>query len=194
MYHQFYPGSVYGVGTSTIYSDFVLPAEYALENSLYISDDYKVTGNFSVKYGLRLAMFQNIGPATIYRYDNEYNPLDSIVYSKYKIFNTYASLEPRVAFTFLLNDISSVKGSYSHTAQFITLAQNSTAGTPLDVWFPASPNIRPQVSDQFSVGYFRNLKQNMYEVSGEVYYKTFGNLIDFRDHAQLFLNQYWRVN
>jgi hypothetical protein len=190
MYHQFYPGSVHGVGSNTIYSDFILPSEYALENSLYISDDFKVTGNFSLKYGLRLALFHNIGPATIYTYDNEYNPVDSIVYNKNKIFNTYSSPEPRLAFTYLLNDISSVKGSYSHTTQFITLAQNSTAGTPLDVWFPVSPNVRPQVSDQFSVGYFRNLKQNTYEVSGEIYYKNFGNLIDFRDHAQLFLNQY----
>jgi hypothetical protein len=190
MYHQFYPGSVHGVGSSSIYNDFVLPAEYALENSLYMSDDYKATPELSFKYGLRFALFQNTGPATVYNYDEEYNPVDSTVYGRSKIFNTYASLEPRMAFTFLLNDISSVKGSYSHTVQFITLAQNSTAGTPLDVWFPASPNVKPQVSDQFSVGYFRNFKKNMYEVSGELYYKILSDLIDFRDHAQLFLNPY----
>jgi hypothetical protein len=112
------------------------------------------------------------------------------VHPKNKIFNTYASLEPRIAVTYLLNDISSVKGSYLHSSQFIALAQNSTAGTPLDIWFPASPNVRPQVSDQFSAGYFRNFKQNMFEVSCEVYYKSLSSLIDFRDHAQLFLNQY----
>jgi CarboxypepD_reg-like domain/TonB-dependent Receptor Plug Domain len=190
MYHKFYPGSVIGTGTNTIYSNFVLPYEYALDHSLYISDDYKVTEKFSLKYGLRLALFQNIGPATIYSYDNQYNPVDSTVYRKNKIFNTYPNLEPRLAFTYILNDISSIKGSYSHLAQYITLAQNSTAGTPLDVWFPATPNVRPQLSDQYSAGYFRNLRQNIYEVSGEVYYKTFGNLIDFKDHAQLFLNQY----
>jgi hypothetical protein len=74
--------------------------------------------------------------------------------------------------------------------QFITLAQNSTAGTPLDIWFPATPNVKPQKSDQVSAGYFRNMKHNMYEASAEVYYKRISNLIDFRDHAQLFLNQY----
>ena len=135
-------------------------------------------------------MFQNIGPGTIILMIMNYNPVDSTVYPKNEIFNTYASLEPRLAFTYIINDISSVKGSYSHTAQFITLAQNSTAGTPLDIWFPATPNVKPQICDQFSAGYFRNFKQNMYEVSGEVYYKKLGNLIDFRDHAQLFLNQY----
>ena len=190
MYHQFYPGSVKGTGNVTLYSDFVLPAEYALEHSLYISDEYKIRENLSIKYGLRMALFQNFGPATIYTYDNEYKPIDSTVYSGHKIFNTYSSFEPRMTFTYIFNDISSVKGSYSHTAQFIALAQNSTAGTPLDVWFPSTPNVKPQVSDQFSAGYFRNFKKNMYEVSAEIYYKTFGNLIDFRDHAQLFLNQY----
>jgi hypothetical protein len=190
MYHQFYPGSVTGLGSNSLYNDFIMPAGYALDHSLYASDEYKVTEKFSLKYGVRLAIFQNLGPATIYNYDNDYKPVDSTVYSKNKIFNTYAGLEPRLAFTYILNDISSVKGSYSHTSQYITLAQNSTAGTPLDIWFPATPNVKPQVSDQFSIGYFRNVKKNMYEVSGEVYYKTFGNLIDFRDHAQLFLNQY----
>ncbi len=190
MYHQFYPGTVKGLGSVTIYNDFVLPAEYALEHSLYISDEYKVTGNFSLKYGLRAAFFQNIGPATIYTYDSGHNPVDSTLYPTHKIFNAYTSFEPRLALTYILNDVSSVKGSYSHTTQFITLAQNSSAGTPLDIWFPASPNVRPQVSDQFSAGYFRNFRKNMYEVSVETYYKTFNRLIDFKDHAQLFLNNY----
>jgi hypothetical protein len=112
------------------------------------------------------------------------------VYSKGDIFNTYLSLEPRLAFTYLLNEVSSVKGSYSHTAQFLTLAQNSTAGTPLDIWFPATPNVKPQLCDQGSLGYFRNFKQNMFEVSLEGYYKYFRQVIDFRDHAQLLLNPY----
>jgi hypothetical protein len=189
-YHSFFPGSVSGLGSTSLYSDFILPAQYALEHSLYISDDYKLSERFSVKYGLRLGVFQNIGPATVYSYDKAHNPEDSTVYQKNKIFNTYASLEPRIAFTYILNDISSLKGSYSHTAQFIALAQNSTAGTPLDIWFPATPNVKPQLCDQFSAGYFRNFNKNMYEVSGEIYYKTFHDLIDFRDHAELFLNQY----
>jgi hypothetical protein len=112
------------------------------------------------------------------------------VYTKGDVFNTYTSLEPRLAFTYMLNNVSSVKGSYSHTAQFLTLAQNSTAGTPLDIWFPATPNVKPQLCDQIGIGYFRNLSNNMYEVSGEVYFKNYRNVIDFRDHAYLLLNPY----
>jgi hypothetical protein len=90
----------------------------------------------------------------------------------------------------MVNEISSLKASFSHSAQFLTLAQNSTAGTPLDIWFPATPNVKPQLCDQLAAGYFRNIYHNMYELSAEVYYKNLRNVIDFRDHAQLLLNQY----
>lgn len=190
IYHDFFPGEVIGIGGTSGTTYFKLPSTYALESGVYISDEFKVSGNFTLKYGLRYAIFQNIGPGTYYEYDSNYIPVDSIKYPSGKIFNTYSGLEPRLAFTYMLNDLSSLKGSYTHTAQFITLAQNSSSGTPLNIWFPASPNVKPQLCDQFSLGYFRNFANDMYEVSGEVYYKNFRRLIDFRDHAELFLNQY----
>lgn len=190
MFHTFYPGSAIGLGSNSAFTEFILPAQYAMEHSLYATDEFKASDKFTVKYGLRFALFQNIGPGTYYTYDQEYNPVDSSVYADGDIFNSYISFEPRLAFTYMVNSVSSLKGSYSHTAQFLTLAQNSTAGTPLDIWFPASPNVEPQICDQFSAGYFRNFRQNMYEVSAEVYYKDFRKVIDFHDHAQLLLNQY----
>ena len=190
MYHIFFPGSAKGQGSESAFTEFVLPAEYALEYSLYAADEYKITEKFTVKYGLRLGIFQNVGPGTYYNFDANYKPVDSTVYKKGDIFNTYANLEPRLAFTYLLNSISSIKGSYSHTAQYITLAQNSTAGTPLDIWFPATPNVKPQLCDQVALGYFRNFSKNTYEASGEIYYKDLRNVIDFRNHAKLLLNQY----
>jgi hypothetical protein len=190
IYHNFFPGDVSGIGSTAGNIYFTLPPLYAIESGLYISDQYKVSGNLTISYGLRFSIFQNLGPGKLYEYNNEYIPVDSINYASGKIFNTWSGLEPRLAFTYLFNDLSSLKGSYSHTAQFVTLAQNSSSGTPLNIWFPASPNVKPQLCDQFSLGYFRNLGNDMYEVSGEVYYKNFSRLIDFRDHAELFLNQY----
>jgi hypothetical protein len=190
MFHQFYPGSVKGTGSNSLYTDFILPSGYALEHSFYISDDFTVTDKLSLSYGLRLTAFQNIGPATIYNYDSSHNPADSTVYRSWKVFRTYFRPEPRLTLTRMFNNQSSFKASYAHTAQFVTLAQNSTAGTPLNIWFPATPNVKPQVSDQFSAGYFRNFNKNLYEASVEVYYKKINDLIDFRDHAELFLNPY----
>jgi hypothetical protein len=90
----------------------------------------------------------------------------------------------------MLNDVSSIKASYSRTRQYVHLAQNSTAGTPLDVWFPSSPNVNPQISDQVAVGYFRNLWGDRLEASLEMYYKKMQNSIDFKDHANLLINRY----
>jgi len=190
MFHDFFPGTATGLGSESAVNEFVLPAEYALEHSLYVSDEYKLMPELTLKYGLRLAVFQNVGPGTYYNYDKFFNPVDSVVYRKGDFFNTYPSLEPRLAFTYLVNEVSSVKGSYSHTAQFLTLAQNSTAGTPLDIWFPATPNVKPQLCDQVSIGYFRNVRENMFELSSEVYFKNYRKVIDFRDHAVLLLNPY----
>jgi len=190
IFHEFFPGTAQGLGSESSVSEFVMPSEYALEHSLYASDEFKVNQKLSLKYGLRFALFQNIGPGTYYNYDNAYNPIDSTVFVKGDFLNTYTSVEPRLAFTYLINEKSSLKGSYSHTAQFITLAQNSTAGTPLDIWFPATPNVKPQLCDQFALGYFRNISKNSFELSVEAYYKDFRKVIDFRDHAMLLLNPY----
>jgi hypothetical protein len=190
MYHEIFPGTATGLGNESAINEFILPTEYALESSLYASDEYKVNQKLTLKYGLRFALFQNTGPGTYYNFDEDHNPVDSSIYGKGDFFNTYTSLEPRLAFIYMINGLSSIKGSYSHTAQFLTLAQNSTTGTPLDIWFPATLNVEPQTCDQVALGYFRNFNKNMYEVSGEVYYKYFGSVIDFRDHAMLLLNPY----
>jgi hypothetical protein len=70
----------------------------------------------------------------------------------------------------------------------LQLASNSASGTPLDVWFPASNNVAPQMSDQFALGYMHLFLNNLLEATVEVYYKKMQNTIDFRDNARLFLN------
>jgi hypothetical protein len=110
------------------------------------------------------------------------------VYASGALYQTYAGFEPRLGGLFNINEFSSIKASYSRTYQYLQLAQNSTVGTPLDVWFPASPNIKPQICDQVAVGYFRNFRRNTIETSVEGYYKWMKQVIDFKDHAQLLLN------
>jgi hypothetical protein len=68
------------------------------------------------------------------------------------------------------------------------LASNSNGSMPLDVWFPASPNVAPQKADQVSTGYFRNFLDNNIETSAEVFYKKMHNVVDFKDHAELLMN------
>ena len=185
-FHKFKPGHASMPGTA----DYKVEGSNAFEHGVYISNEQKLSDFFSVKYGTRLSVFQNIGKATVFNYDNEYNPLDSLVYGTGETYNTYVALEPRIGFVFKLGETSSVKGNFVHNVQFMQLANNSASGSPLDVWFPASPNIKPQSVDMFSVGYFRNYSDNMYETSVELYYKKQDNVIDFAEHANLMLNKY----
>lgn len=187
-YHVIKPGAVTvedeGGGTTTS----ELSSNQALESAIYLSGESKIGMRLALRYGLRYSLFNSVGPATVYNYNDEYQAVDSTTYQEGDFFNTYSGLEPRLAANYLLGERSSVKASYARTRQYLQMSSNSTAGTPLDIWFPASPNVAPQISDQVSVGYFRNFMDNKIETSIELYYKQMDNAIDFRDHAQLFLN------
>lgn len=184
--HRFTPGTV----KTEDYGRFKIDNNYALESGLYASNEQAVTDRLSIKYGLRWSVFQNMGRATVFSYDDAYEIADSAFYKSGKIYNTYHSLEPRAGAVFKLTDHSSVKANYAHNSQFIQLANSSSSGSPLDVWFLAGPNVKPQKSDMFSAGYFHNLDNDNYEMSAEVYYKSLSNVIDFADHADMVLNKH----
>lgn len=186
--HHFNPGLAKGEGNQTMYNELKMPESNALEWAGYLSDKWQPNEKLTVNIGLRGTIFQNMGKSTVYNFDENYEKIDSTVYSSGEIYNTFWGLEPRVNFKYSLNRQSSIKGSYSRTKQFIHLASNSTAGSPLDIWVPSSPNINPQLADQFALGYFRNFYDDVLETSIEAYYKNMDHQIDFRDHAELLLN------
>ena len=162
----------------------------ALEYSLYFSNEHKFGDLFSIRYGLRYSIFQNIGKETLFLFDNNYECYNQVDYTSGKIFNTEMNLEPRLAAMYQINDFSSIKASYGRTVQYAQLASNATAGIPFDMWFPTGPNIKPQKCDQFSIGYFRNFLYNEIETSVELFYKDIHNVIDFADNATLIGNLY----
>ncbi len=164
-WHQINPGIVV---SPMMLNDYDVENTYALENSFYLSNEQKITDALTVKYGLRWTIFQNVNSGGIY--------------------HTYNTFDPRAGLVYKLNDNSSVKVNYAHNTQFMQLANNSASGSPLDIWFSASPNVKPQQVDMFSAGYFRNFKDNLFETSAEIYYKNLKNVIDFAEHAELLLN------
>ncbi|MDR1602551.1 MAG: TonB-dependent receptor [Tannerella sp.] len=182
--HSFNPGLVTAKG----FDDIAIQGNKALEHSIYASNEQKFSTCFSVKYGVRWSLFQNVGKATVFNYDENYQSTDSTVYGAGKIYHTYSAFEPRVGMVLKLSGSSSVKANYAHNVQFIQLANNSAAGSPLDIWFSAGPNVKPQEVDMFALGYFHNLKNDEYETSIEMYYKKLKHVIDFAEHAQLLLN------
>jgi len=186
-YHMINPGTASGTGSETVFTSIQVPKNYSLESGIYASNEQKIGSHFTATYGIRLSLFQNIGPGTVYHYTPTHVVIDSTVYKTGVFYNTYGGIEPRIGLMYQFNEKSSVKASYARTYQYLQLAQNSSAGTPLDIWFPASPNIKPQMGDQVAVGYFRNFRHNTIETSVEAYYKWMHNVIDFKNFAQLLL-------
>jgi hypothetical protein len=44
--------------------------------------------------------------------------------------------------------------------------------------------IKPQIGNQYALGFFKNLRDNQFETSVEVYYKTMANQIEYKEGAQ----------
>jgi hypothetical protein len=188
IYHFFSPGNAKGVGDESILGEFFIPESHALEHGIYAQNEQNVGSNFLFKYGIRLSAFQNIGKATVWNFNEQYEAVGSKEIEPGVFFNTYMHLEPRLGINYIINQSQSVKTSYSRTVQYVQQASNSSAGTPLDIWFPASPNVKPQVSNQYALGYFQNFFSNSLETSAEVYYKEIDNVVDFKEFANILLN------
>src|SRR6202000_444557 len=121
-------------------------------------------------------------------YDSSGAVIDSATYKSGATVKNYFNLEPRFSLSYKLNPESSLKIAYTRTTQNLHLLSNSTSSNPTDVWIPSSNNVKPEISDQVSFGYYRNFHNNGYEFSSEVYYRDMQNQIDYRNGAQLIAN------
>jgi len=194
-YHTFKPGYVKKNNENSIFNDMSLPDNYAMEYNVFASNEQKIGDKLTLQYGLRWSAFQNMGKGIFYVYDranaDKYTVVDSLKYKSKELFNLEQNFEPRINLVYKINESLSLKASYNRTSQYIHLATNTMSATPLDVWFPSTPNVKPQKADEGAIGLFKDFFNNALETSVEVYYKKMYNVIDFRDHAQLFINKYF---
>lgn len=188
LHHGISPGDITTTATSSFNSKST-EKRYGFENAAYVSDEWKANNKLTFLYGLRLSGFYLSGPGTFKTYDAAGNALVSDVYASGKNVKNYFNLEPRFSASYTLNDENSIKASYNRNTQNIHLLSNSTSSTPTDLYVMSSNNIKPEIADQLSTGYFKNFKENTYEFSTEVYYKWLQNQIDYKDGAQLIVNQ-----
>lgn len=194
LFYDFLPYNATGVlddkGTK---ATFKADKRYGVEYSAYIGNEQKVRPRLTIEYGLRVSMYNYVGKGKAYyfrdTFPNTTLPLqETRTYTKGKLIKDYLNAEPRFSTNYIINKFSSIKASYNRMAQYIQLISNTAASTPLDVYTIASNNIKPLTADQGSIGYFRNMKENMYETSIEVYYKYLKNQLDYIDNADLFIN------
>ncbi|MFV8282501.1 TonB-dependent receptor [Christiangramia marina] len=201
-YYKFNPGEIEPIDETSGINYFKLNDKYALENAFYISAEHKFSEKLSAEYGLRLSNFFRLGQNDFNSYTNDepvaYNPRTSI-YSEADILETrnvsrgesletFTNLEPRLAIAYNFAEDQSVKVSYNRMAQYLHLISNTSSPTPLDVWTPSGPYIKPQLLDQYAIGYFRNFNNGDYSLEIESFYKDIQNRIDYIDGANLIAN------
>jgi hypothetical protein len=185
--HQFKPGEV--VSNSKNIINFNISEKVGWENAAYAFTEFQPSVKLKIGAGLRFSTFSRIGPGT----ENTYNATGSIISSQTspsgKFYRNYGSAEPRFNLTWLISEKSSIKAGVNRMSQYIHLLSNSSAGTPVDYWLPSSNNIKPQLISQISLGYFRAFVPKGFNFSIEGYYKDMKNQVDYRNNADVFLNE-----
>ena len=155
-----------------------------LENAIYLSNNYKPNNDLSLDVGLRVSAYTLMGGDDYNIYSNG-NVQSTIKLAKSSFGKTYINPEPRFTLNYRITDQNSFKAGYARNVQHLHILSNSTASSPSDQWIGNSYNIKPEISDQYSIGYVNTLNQNMFEMSTELYYKNLQNQVDYVDGAEV---------
>ncbi|WP_117885330.1 TonB-dependent receptor [Aureibaculum luteum] len=202
IYYDFNPGQITPTSENSEVNLLKFDNKRAFENALYINAEHKLTDKLTAQYGFRYSMFNRLGGQEISNYANDqpviYNNTLGVYqrssetgltnYDNNKTIKKFGNLEPRASLAYQLNESSSVKMGYTKAAQYIHLISNTNAVSPLDVWTPSGKYIKPQISNQIALGYFKNFKNKSYSLEIESYYKTVDNRIDYIDGSNLITN------
>lgn len=159
-HHWYNPGQIVPLNDSSAMLPVYLDKKRMDVLAAYAEDEHKITDRFSATAGLRMT-------AAIAG-------------------RVHWGAEPRVSAAFRLNDAMAVKASYMHTVQFQHMLSNSALGLPTDMWMPASKRVEPQMSNTFAVGLHG--AKGRFEYSLETYGRRMHSIIDFKDHAQIEMN------
>jgi ferric enterobactin receptor len=186
------PGELLPNSSASTINQVLIPEERAVESALYLSDEWRPSDKISITYGVRYSQFYSLGARNIYTYEanqpkNELNIIDTIRFANNEIINSYAGFEPRLGIKYALSESASIKMGYQRMYQYIQQISNTTAALPTDRWQLSTQFIKPQIADQYSIGFFKNFVGNKFETSIEAYYKNTQNATDYKDGVNLLL-------
>lgn len=203
VYYSFNPGKIEPNSEESGIVEDQLTKNFANEFAAYVDVEHKITDKLNLQYGLRWSNFIRLGQdeVNVYRDDNPvvFDPF-LLLYQGAEIIGvdtsfsrsdklaTFNTLEPRFALSYAFDDDTSIKASYTYLAQYIHLLSNTSSPTPLDVWTPSGQFVDPQLSDQYAIGFFKNIKEDAYTIETEAFFKSIDNRIDYIDGADLIAN------
>ncbi len=202
IYSKFNPGEIVPNRDDSGIIAEKLTDKYANEFAAYIDAEHKINDKIQLQYGFRFSYFTRLGQDELNMYLNDeaviynsefkkYESADAIGTESFKrsdAISRFNNLEPRVSVSYLLDDNTSIKASYNRMAQYLHLLSNTASPTPLDVWTPSGKYIKPQLLDQYAIGYFKSIKDGDYSIETEAFYKDIQNRIDYINGANLVAN------
>ena len=167
-----------------------LEEETGLELAGFINGEANINEALQLSAGVRLSYFGFNGPKTVFEYEDPDNPTLSTTtgtssFGDGENIANYFNVEPRLSLRYRLDPNSSVKAGYSRTVQYINQIFNSDSPTPVSQWQLSTNYIQPTKSHNYSIGYFKNLKDNNWETTAEIYYRNVDQLFDYKDFAIL---------
>jgi len=194
-YYTLHPGKREPFGGYSLVKEQELDREQAVEPSLYFTDEFEVTPLLSLSAGFRGTLYTSFGPGTEFRYSNSgelpaEHVTDTVSYRTGEVMSFYPRLEFRFSARFTFTPQSSIKLNTQRAFQYIHMITNTTSISPTDIWKLSNRYIKPERSDQVSMGYYYNFRRKGIEASVETYYKKLDNILDYKGGAALIMNQH----
>lgn len=190
-FHNVQPGNVTTNDTSALnVNPQTITHRYGWENGIYIQHEWKPAKQVTINYGLRLSTFSAVGQGMAYSYDTYGTLISSTRYSIGQFGKSYFNVEPRFTLSYNFKPNHSLKVAYSRNTQNLHLLSNSTVGSPTDMWIMSSNNVKPEIADQVSLGYYWSFWNGGFELNVEGYYKHLYNQIDYRNGARIRANEH----
>ena len=188
------PGTISPLNSESLVNEVKIPDEKGLESALFISDEYSITDKLLLNLGVRYSLFTALGPSVQNVYENNLPKSESTVIEELNFINneaikTFGGPELRTSLRYILAKDLSLKAGFGNTYQYIHTLSNNTTAAPTDIYRLTNLNIKPQQANQVSLGIFKNIDGNNYELSLETYYKSIKNLVDYKVGANLLLNE-----
>ena len=202
IYSKFNPGEIVPNREDSGIQPQKLIDKYANEFAAYIATEHRINNKLALEYGIRFSHFTRLGQEELNTYENDnpvlynqefkrYESAEAAGVNKYQrsdVLASFQSFEPRFSLSYLINDETSVKMSYNRMVQYLHLLSNTSSPTPLDIWTPSGPFIKPQLLNQFAIGYFKSIQDGSYSLETEAFYKDIENRIDYINGANLVAN------
>jgi len=194
-YYVFNPGTLEPGSSGSNVLPLQMEKQKSIESALYVGDGITLNEKYFIEGGVRFSLFTALGPGSVNIYEpgipkSTSTQTDIVEYGDGEKIKTYSGIEPRLSLRYNLNENSSIKAGYNRIYQYLHLVTNTTAITPVDIWQPSNFHFKPQMADQVSIGYFKNFKEKTYEAFVEVFHKQIDNILDFKDGADLILNDH----